>query len=172
MSIPYGWVLDRRGVVLPHASDPDKDKVACRTPLAIVARTRDQKGKTMTCTLAYWLPVEERWETIEVERQTLMEARKVSSLSAYGIPVTSGEGALLVQYMAASDAALDEARIPVTSTVSTMGWHDGAFLRGYHQHGPSCPRLKLNGKAGAVGIIVLSLTAFRLAKSAGKSKYD
>lgn len=157
VSIPYGWVLDRRGVVLPHPTDPEKDKVACRTPLAIVARTRDQKGKTMTCTLAYWLPVEERWETIEVERQTLMEARKVSSLSAYGIPVTSGEGALLVQYMAASDAALDEARIPVTSTVSTMGWHDGAFLRGYHQHGPSCPRLKLNGKAGAVGIIAESI---------------
>lgn len=157
VGIPYGWVLDRRGVVLSHATDPEKDKVVCRTPLAIVARTRDQKGKTMTCTLAYWLPVEERWETIEVERQTLMEARKVSGLSAYGVPVTSGEGALLVQYMAASDAALDEARIPVTSTVSTMGWHDGAFLRGYHQHGKNCPRLRLNGKAGAVGIIADSI---------------
>ena len=153
VGIPYGWALDGRGVVLCHATDPDKDKVVCRTKLAIVARTRDQKGKTMTCTVAYWLPVESRWETIEVERQTLMEARKVSSLSAYGIPVTSGEGALLVQYMAASDAALDEARIVVTSTVPTMGWHNGAFLRGYHQHGANCPRLRLNGKAGAVGII-------------------
>lgn len=153
VGIPYGWALDGRGVVLCHATDPDKDKVVCRTKLAIVARTRDQKSKTMTCTVAYWLPVESRWETIEVERQTLMEARKVSSLSAYGIPVTSGEGALLVQYMAASDAALDEARIVVTSTVPTMGWHNGAFLRGYHQHGANCPRLRLNGKAGAVGII-------------------
>ena len=153
VGIPYGWVLDGRGVVLCHATDPDKDKIVCRTKLAIVARTREKKGKTMTCTVAYWLPVESRWETIEAERQTLMEARKVSSLSAYGIPVTSGEGALLVQYMAASDAALDAARIPVTSTVPTMGWHDGAFLRGYHQHGINCPRLRLPAKAGAVGII-------------------
>ena len=157
LGVPYGWVLDRRGVVLPHASDPDKDKVACRTPLAIVARTKDQKGKKITCTLAYWLPVEDRWETIEVERQTLMEARKVSSLSAYGIPVTSGEGALLVQYMAASDAALDEARIPMTSTVETMGWHDGAFLRGFHRHGANCPRLRMNDKAGPALIIAESI---------------
>lgn len=153
LGIPYGWVLDRRGVVLPHASDPDKDKVACRTPLAIVARTKDLKGKKITCTLAYWLPVEDRWEKIEVERQTLMEARKVSSLSAYGIPVTSGEGALLVQYMAASDAALDEARIPMTSTVPTMGWHNGAFLRGFHQHGANCPRLRLDDKAGPALVV-------------------
>lgn len=153
VGVPYGWVVDTQGVVLPHPSDPGKDKVVCRTPLAIVARTRDRQTNTMSCTVAYWAPVEEEWCTIEVDRQTLMESRKVSSLSAYGIPVTSGEGALLVQYMAASDAALDEARIPVTSTVSTMGWHDGAFLRGYHQHGANCPRLRLNGKAGPVGII-------------------
>jgi hypothetical protein len=153
VGVPYGWVIDERGVVLPHASDPEKDKIVCRTPLAIVARTRDRKGKKMSCTLAYWLPVEERWETIEEDRQTLMEARKVSGLSAYGIPVTSGEGALLVQYMAASDAALDEARIPVTSTVKTMGWHDGAFLRGFHRHGADCPRLRLDDRAGAALII-------------------
>jgi hypothetical protein len=144
VKVPYGYILSSEGVhKLPPPDEEDEmPRLICGGPIAIVGYSRDKDLGTMTCTIAYRRPHDPTWYTHECDRATLMEARKVSSLSAVGVPVTSGQSASLVQYFAASEAALSEGGLPVSVMTSAMGWHGNTFVRGTHSHGDA-PRLRL-----------------------------
>lgn len=151
VKVPYGYIISSEGVhkLPPEDKDDEMPRLICGGPVAVVGYSRDKDLGTMTCTIAYRRPHDPTWYTHECDRATLMEARKVSGLSAVGVPVTSGQAASLVQYFAVSEAALSQAGVAVTVTTSAMGWHGNTFVRGYHSHGDA-PRLKLPGNAGAL----------------------
>ena len=144
VKVPYGYLLSSEGVhrLPPPDKDDEMPKLICGGPIAIVGYSRDKDLGHMACTIAYRRPHDQTWYTHECDRATLMESRKVSGLSAVGVPVTSGQAASLVQYFAASEAALSEGGHPVSVMTSAMGWHGNTFVRGTHSHGDA-PRLRL-----------------------------
>lgn len=156
VKVPFGYLVSSDGVWKQAKDDEDEPRLICGGPVAVVGYSRDKDTQAMTCTIAYRRPHDPTWYTHECDRATLMEARKVSSLSAVGVPVTSGQAAGLVHYFAASEAALSESGVPVSVTTSVMGWHGNTFVRGYHSHGDA-PRLKLPGASGALAKVAESL---------------
>ena len=149
VAVPEGYEVTSEGVwKLPPIDRPDDDKrLVCHGPVAVVAYSQDDATGLMHCVLAYCRPYSTVWHRREVGREELMEARKVSGLSKYGLPVTSGESAALVRYLAASEAELGRALIGVETTVPTLGFYPGGFLRGFHRHG-TVSRLKLPPESG------------------------
>ena len=153
VAVPEGYEVTSAGVwKLPAMDRPDDAKrLVCHGPVAVVGYSADAKG-VMRCVVAYCRPFSTEWQRREVGRDELMEARKVSGLSKYGLPVTSGESAALVRYLAASEAELGRALIAVESTVQTLGFHPGGFLRGFHRHG-TVSRLQMPEEAGPRAVL-------------------
>lgn len=158
VAVPEGYEVTSDGVwKLPPIERPDDPKrMVCHGPVAIVGYSADTKG-AMRCVVAYCRPFSTEWQRREVGRDELMEARKVSGLSKYGLPVTSGESAALVRYLAASEAELGRAMVAVESTVQTLGFHPGGFLRGFHRHG-TVSRLQLPEEAGPRAVLGESIS--------------
>lgn len=158
VAVPEGYEVTSAGVwKLPPMERPDDPKrMVCHGPVAVVGYSADAKG-VMRCVVAYCRPFSTEWQRREVGRDELMEARKVSGLSKYGLPVTSGESAALVRYLAASEAELGRALIEVESTVQTLGFHPGGFLRGFHRHG-TVSRLQLPEEAGPRAVLAESIS--------------
>ena len=71
------------------------------------------------------------WKSIKVERETVANASKITSLSMYGVNVTSLSSRYLVEYISIF-LSVNEKVIPRYSVTSSLGWDSGknVFLLG------------------------------------------
>lgn len=95
-----------------------------------------------------------KWKTHNVDRAMVASTRDIVRLASAGLPVTSNNAQLLVQYLADFEAANLE-RLPKSLMSQHMGWHgkdqDGGFLLG-DQHiadeARACDQIKFHGLDG------------------------
>jgi putative DNA primase/helicase len=146
LRVPKGYSLTSAGVWRVHQDKPSD--LVTNAPVLITDILCDADTGQHYVELYYRTPRSAAWQTLRVERDRVMVARKAVELSALGLPLNSTQGALFAAYCSASEDALAETGHTVARTTTRMGWHGRGFLRGVHQHG-DCPQYQSAGTEGA-----------------------
>ena len=118
-SIPAGYSVSNNGV----------EKVAgesmitvCRTPVIIKSKTFSVDEKIFKLTLAYMNQAGKLKALPPTEAAIVFNRNKLVDLANNGLPVTSSNANLLVDYLDAFNA-LNENNFPLTYTVPRCGWY-------------------------------------------------
>lgn len=123
--IPEGWHLAPNcvGKLKTRVSSSGEEEIIldeiCPAPVVISGRLRDIAEGDEYTRLA-WLR-DGHWQSYTIERRTLANARTIVDLSALGLPVTSGNSAALVDYLAAFEAA-NIKTLPRARVAGQLGW--------------------------------------------------
>lgn len=119
-SIPSGYSVSINGV----------EKVAgesmitvCRTPVIIKSKTFSVEDKIFKLTLAYLNQAGKLKALPPTEAAIIFNRNKLVDLANNGLPVTSSNANLLVDYLDAFNAQ-NENNFPLTYTVPRCGWHN------------------------------------------------
>lgn len=119
-SIPAGYSVSNNGV----------EKVAgesmitvCRTPVIIKSKTFSVDEKIFKLTLAYINQAGKLKALPPTEAAIIFNRNKLVDLANNGLPVTSSNANLLVDYLDAFNAE-NENNFPMTYTVSRCGWYN------------------------------------------------
>lgn len=124
-AIPDGWHL------APHCLARLKTRMSssgeeeiilediCPAPVVISGRLRDIADGDEYTRLA-WLR-DGHWQHATIERRVIANARSVVELAALGLPVTSGNSAALVDYLAAFEAENIKV-LPRARVAGQLGW--------------------------------------------------
>ena len=135
--IPPGWQVREDGVFKEKlVGSPSKGYEVQRiqatfSPILLQKKLVDgSDGTEGYCLL--WLS-EGEWKTHPVGRGDMADARLIIRLAEFGLPVTTPTANLVVEYLAAFEAA-NSGRMPKGKLSSHMGWQgekgDGGFLWG------------------------------------------
>ena len=118
--IPEGYEISNAGI---EKIVGDKSVVVSRVPAVIKAKSKTVDDKTYKMILAY-LSENGAWQNVRATgEEIIFNARKLIDLRAYGLPVTSTNANLFVDYLDAFKAA-NEKILPMSLTVSRCGWHN------------------------------------------------
>ena len=123
--VPAGWVITTRGLGRLGVGDAGPGIAA---PVLVTERGCDVHRGTETVTLAWHR--EGRWHERVVDRNIVATARAITELAAYGLPVTSNNSRMLVQFLDEFQAANLE-HLPVTSVSHKMGWQGEDGVDGF-----------------------------------------
>ena len=96
--IPIGWFLRIDGL-----RKDSEDGISVPAPILITERGKDAHRDAEVVTLAWWR--DDRWQTVTVDRKIVASARSIVELASHGIPVTSNNSCMLVQYLSDFEAA-------------------------------------------------------------------
>ena len=120
------WVADEFGVRTegPYSSDVE----ACNHPIMPVLRLANIDTGAEKLQIAYRKG--KQWRRIIAEKGVLASANKILELANQGVAVTSESAKYLVQYFYDVEA-LNYDRLPEKSSVSRLGWIDGAGFSPY-----------------------------------------
>ena len=142
-AVPEGWHLTpgcvaRLKTRMSAGGDEESYLDAiCPAPVVITGRLRDIAEGDEYTRLA-WLR-DGHWQSYTVERKSLANARAIVDLAALGLPVTSGNSAALVDFLAAFEAENIKI-LPRARVASQLGWvgkdGKGGFLLGRQFIGP------------------------------------
>lgn len=116
VKVPPGWGLSAEGVVRLGTDHPGPLIAA---PLLIRERGLEVGRGEELLTLA-WLR-DGDWQTKTVERAVVADARSITTLAAYGAPVTSLNARQVVQYMADYETQ-NLGRLPARRVSRQLGW--------------------------------------------------
>jgi len=97
--VPLGWVVSPGGIV-PAAGGKTPELL---TPVVMVECGRDAHRGTETLTLAF--PRDGAWRRLVVDRRDAADAHAIVRHASAGLPVTSNNARLLVQYLSEYEAA-------------------------------------------------------------------
>ena len=118
-SIPTGYSVSNNGI----------EKVAgesmisvCRRPVIIKSKTFNIEDKIFKLILAYMTPAGKLETLPATEAAIIFNRNKLVDLANNGLPVTSSNANLLVDYLDAFNAD-NESKFPLTYTVSRCGWY-------------------------------------------------
>ena len=128
----------------------------CRRPVVIKAKTFSVEDKIFKLELAYMTQDGKIEALPPTEAATIFNRNKLVDLANNGLPVTSSNANLLVDYLDAFNAQ-NEANFPITYTVPRCGW--------YNFDGKDCfvdPRRHCisNDKSKNINVVVDSLSQF------------
>ena len=100
----------------------DKSVTVSRVPVIIKSKIKKLDTKTFRYVLSY-LSDNGKWQDIPAKNaSTIFNARKLIDLSDYGLPVTSSNANLLVDYLDAFKVE-NEKNLPLYYETSQCGWH-------------------------------------------------
>jgi len=119
--LPANFSFERWGVSLKKTNsngDPVLYKaVGC--PLVITERVFNVDGETEKIELCF--KYLKKWRRILLPRSTVFDSRRIMQLADFGVPISSESTKYVVKWLdALADANQD--KIPVTYSVSKMGW--------------------------------------------------
>ena len=155
--VPAGWDVSMDGVRVTGNAFP-----VTHSPVVISARAKELAAGAEYLTLGWYR--DGRWQKRTVERIVVSERGKLVSLSDYGLPVTSGNAADLVRYLAAFDSA-NEATLEPHPLTHRFGWHSfeespvfvwGATTLGVGELSPS---IEFNGSSAGDDQLAKGLAA-------------
>lgn len=116
-NLPRGYVIDDRGVVYLAATDDGiKETVVTPTKLTILTRYRIVESGEEYLELSFG-----RSKKVVI-KSVVFDTRKIVSLSAFGLSVTSINSRLVVQYLQALDEHIKES-CPTINVVEKLGDH-------------------------------------------------
>jgi putative DNA primase/helicase len=133
--VPPEYEISPGGIIevrLRPSTDEESRVPVAPAPAYIAGRAEDVE--TGVESLKVYFRRGSPWRSVLVGRSVAMNSRQLVDLSAAGVPVSSGNAALLVKFLQTFEAANIE-RLPVARVSSRMGWQgkDGAdgFLWGH-----------------------------------------
>lgn len=120
--VPAGWRLSYEGIESMSDSMPG----TILGPVVIIGRGRDLARNTEVVRLAFLR--DRAWREHTVDREVIASSRMIVDLAAFGLPVTSNNSRLLVQYLAAFESTNMD-RLPLTKITKHLGYQgeDGAL---------------------------------------------
>ena len=117
--IPDGYEISENGI---EKIVGDKSLTVSRVPAFIQAKRKNVEDKTHKLVLAY-LSENGTWQSIPATgEEIIFNARKLIDLRAYGLPVTSVNAHLLVDYLDDFETANKEI-LPLFLNTSRCGWY-------------------------------------------------
>ncbi len=137
LRVPRGYLLSMDGI-WKRSPQGIQEEVG-GAPVLLTARTVDAQTGESEREVVWWGP--DGWRSRLLPRTTLTSARRLArTLGALDAPVSEGNAAALVRYLAAWEAE-NASRLPVVHRVGQAGWQgDGSFL---------LPRAQYAGRADA-----------------------
>jgi hypothetical protein len=118
--VPPGWKIQLQGV---YRTSADKDIEVLPAPLVITARLVDASDQTEWVQLSWFRDLV--WRHRVVGREQVASKRLITDLAAYGLPVTSLNADMVIEYLADYEAW----NLPVLPPVQVsrqLGWVDEA----------------------------------------------
>ena len=119
-SIPSGYSVSNNGV---EKVAGENMILVCRTPVIIKAKTFSVDEKIFKLTLAYMNQAGKLKALPPTEAAIIFNRNKLVDLANNGLPVTSSNANLLVDYLDAFNAQ-NEKNFPLTYTVPRCGWYN------------------------------------------------
>lgn len=117
--IPYPYEVTRHGIKFIGKKEI---KTICPRPILIKEKFFNLEEQTYKLQLEY-LTATGKWKTIQPKgREIIFHKNKITDLAAYGLPVTSGNAAQIVDFLFNLDLA-NERYTPLTYTVNRCGWY-------------------------------------------------
>lgn len=118
-AIPAGYCVTANGV---EKIKGKHSELVCRRPVIITGTVYSVEEKTHMMTLGYQT-AEGKWKNIApTEGAIVFNARKLVDLRSKGLPVTSQNAGMLVDYLDAF-CAENESQLSMTYSVARCGWH-------------------------------------------------
>ncbi len=132
--IPPGWQVNEDGVHKEKLVGKDHEVIHVQVTFSPILQQKKlvdgSDGTEGYCLL--WLS-EGEWKTLTIGRGDMADARLIIKWAEYGLPVTTPTANLVVEYLAAFEAA-NSGRMPKGKLSSHMGWQgmkgSGGFLWG------------------------------------------
>jgi hypothetical protein len=124
--VPPGWSPTDEGVSRADGVANGPRPIA--TPLVVAARLKDVADGSEALRLAWRR--DGQWHRRVVDRTVTADARGVTRLAEVGIQVTSGNAALVVDYLDAYETA-NRTTLPVERVSRQMGWLGPALAGGF-----------------------------------------
>lgn len=134
MNLPEGWDLSMDGIshVEMGMNGPFIKKITA-SPVLITKKFNciDADNKKLELSF-YW---DNHWKHITVPRGDVMDKGKLVKYSDYGLPVSSGNAALLVSFLSEFEA-INMNNLPSARSIDHMGWIGGmAEFYPFHMNG-------------------------------------
>lgn len=125
---PPGWQFNQHGIFM---NDEKTGIPTCvsRIPIIICQRLRSLETGQEKIEIAFRR--DEAWHRLAVLRSTLFQAKSITTLSDYGITVTSENARFLVKFLAALEAENIDI-LERAECVSQLGWHGKQFVPSYN----------------------------------------
>ena len=124
-NIPRGWLVQDEGIWKLRADDEEPIRVT-RYPIFLTGRTTDVLTGEAKRQVLWNSP--SGWCQRTIERQTLVEARRITGLGKHDAPVSSNNASLVVQFL--MDFEAENAQVlPMVQSTEKLGWMpDGDFV--------------------------------------------
>lgn len=124
-SVPRGWLLGDDGIykLRPDGEDPIR---VTHYPIILTGRTTDVVTGEAKRQVLWNSP--SGWCQRTVERQNLVEARRITGLGKHDAPVSSNNAALVVRFLMDFEAE-NAQHLPMVQSTEKLGWlPDGDFI--------------------------------------------
>lgn len=116
---PAGFQISENGV---EKIVGEKSFTVARIPAVIQSKLKNVEEKTFKFVLAY-LSENGKWQTLPATgAEVIADSRKLITFAAYGLPITSYNANLFVDYLDAFKAA-NEKTLPLAYNFSRCGWY-------------------------------------------------
>jgi len=132
--VPAGWVVDLATGVTKfvwdrNAPGESQPLPVAPSPIIIVGRLKQVGSGAEALRLAWYR--DGRWQSQTVDRKSLASKKEIVELADYGVPVTSLNAGLLIEFLAAFEAQ-NLSSLPLATVTDHLGWVDGkqGFLWG------------------------------------------
>ena len=124
-NVPRGWILQDEGIWKLRADDEEPIRVS-RYPMFLTGRTTDVLTGEAKRQVLWNSP--SGWCQRTIERQTLVEARRITGLGKHDAPVSSNNASLMVQFLMDFEAE-NAQNLPMVQSTEKLGWlPEGDFI--------------------------------------------
>ncbi|MGE4262850.1 MAG: DUF927 domain-containing protein [Desulfovibrio sp.] len=120
--MPYGYLLRTDGVIQKVSSQENAGNAYISCPVFIIEIKVDKDTSLVFVKLAWKMA--DRWSSLNVEKLSIASRSKIVELANVGVPVTSGNADVLVDYLLQYELANHNA-IARVDTTNRLGWVDG-----------------------------------------------
>ncbi len=124
-NVPRGWVLGDDGIYKLRPDGEESIRVT-HYPILLTGRTTDVLSGEARRQVLWNSP--SGWCQKTIERQTLVEARKITGLGKHDAPISSNNAAMVVKFLMDFEAENAE-QLPMVQSTEKLGWlPDGDFI--------------------------------------------
>lgn len=124
-NIPRGWAIDNSGVWRLSGDGEDPVRVT-HYPIMLTGRTTDVISGEAKRQVLWDSP--SGWCQRTVDRQTLIESRRITSLGKHDAPVSSNNAGMVVDFLMAYESE-NAGNLPLVLSTEKLGWlPDGDFI--------------------------------------------
>jgi uncharacterized protein (DUF927 family) len=130
LRVPKGWRLLRDGlfqIEIGRNGAPVETLIA-PAPFFISGRSSNIDTREERLELTYLR--DGSWRSMRLDRSSAMDHRRIATMAAYGLPITSLNGRDVVQFLQAFEAANSD-HIPHQHTIAGFGWKEDGGRRFY-----------------------------------------